>query len=1690
VSSRVSSAQHRTEQPARAAESARVLPTRPAASHSPTALFQQARANHGTPLDAAAARLMESRFGASFGAVRIHNDQRASAFARALDARAVTRGQDIYFAAGAYQPTSQQGQRLLAHELTHTIQQRNQVALQPSLTVSQPGDRYEAQADSVAAQVVAGRSLRPGRITPAAAGAINAFARQAATATPPRPAPETTLLDPARMLDRLADIIARNIQADPTDRSGRVRQQIQRLAPATRESVLERLQMRLTSSQWDQLSALLAEPAPDGSQLAAPDAEAAAETNDAVQDTQPEPSQPAQDAQTETPQPAQDATEASAAPDITVKQDGEATPRRSEDQKPVAPDELPPVDEPGSAVPEVDASQAEAAATKPGKPAPGTAEAKPPAAQAGAAPVSSPGAQAVPAPPASAVEDEGPGGAAVAPTEDAASTDDVPDQEAAPSEQEQEQEQAQQTAAEPTANVAVAPPPPVAEIPDNAPPVEDVPEPSPETLDETVSGEASAPEEVESEPEPAGDEQQAEDSAPVAAPQDGESVDAGATDESGNEATAEPQGADAEGAAAAGPADAAPLTQPTPDPPDPACGGGGQPIPDPEQPPAPNVAQADPAQAMQAVGTLPPSQMQAALGQVSQSASSEVNAERGDLKANPPQMERPSGVPANRDAASPPAALPPMPPDIAPTKVDKTAAGQAIPVPGPPPLPAQPPVPTQAATTPRLPGESQLSEQDVREVQTAVDKLPTTDPALNVTAGDAPHLQLEGNADPTRVHNQRSAMDTSVKATEAQGYKDITAPFGENNVYPHVPRETLKAGITAATAPTNGATALAAAPAPAPAAPAAQAASANGKAPAPAPAGGGGAAGGDSGGVDERSVSAIAQEKRGSEIRAAVNKGRADMVAKKKEHVSKVSDERTRSQKEIDDLVKANGEEQTKARDNVRKDVQRERRDWDKDQRGLVGDAKTEAEAATGKAETDLNREQTDANKQSTAHINEGNKEITDARREGEEKARKKRAEAEKESSSGGFFSWLGSKITSFFNKIKDAIHAAFDFARKLVRAAIEKAQRLAMAVIEAARKAVVGIIEKVGDALIAIGDRVLAGFPALRDRFRKAIKEKVQQATALVNKLADKLKAGVKAALDLLGKALNGLLTLLESVYMAAIDVVANAIKSAIDFAKAVIQALAEFAVLIRDISAGPGKWLANLGTSIIDGIRNCLWAAFKRAVREWFNQKVQEVLGLGLAVWNLLKKGGISIAQIGMMAWEGVKAAIPPTLAQILVEKLVAMIVPAAGAILAIVEGLRAAWGTISRIITAFQRFFAFLKSVKDGGPKAAGNFAEALAAAAVVVIDFAANWLIARLGKAFSAVAGKLGNIASRIGAGLKRVGAVAKRGIAAVRRGVSAVGRGIARGARAVGRGAARVGRAVARSRVGRYVGRGVNRARALVQRGKERFQKFRERRRANRKVREQQRQDRAFASATATLNRQIDRGASLVRIRLTALALRVRHRFHTMRVQASGGNLEIDAGFSPAKRLTKAQRETLERAAAEAEKGQNVHAAVPVRLLTRTNMTIGELVTVAQRTEFRNIVRQGLEESNRTATVAAVSTIVNRVLNARITAISGTRKLRTLYGRLYTDAFGDAKGEIHHLIPLYLGGSHETKNLLDLGDKLHDRVHAIFRKIGESTGFSLSPGTLLAQYGVSGRWAIAIIYSDGRIRYREVRFVRK
>ena len=82
----------------------------------------------GSPMLAETQSFFEQRFGYSFGDVRIHTGARADRAARSIQAKAFTTGTDIVFRHGAYRPGDLEGRRLLAHELTHVVQQRGPAA--------------------------------------------------------------------------------------------------------------------------------------------------------------------------------------------------------------------------------------------------------------------------------------------------------------------------------------------------------------------------------------------------------------------------------------------------------------------------------------------------------------------------------------------------------------------------------------------------------------------------------------------------------------------------------------------------------------------------------------------------------------------------------------------------------------------------------------------------------------------------------------------------------------------------------------------------------------------------------------------------------------------------------------------------------------------------------------------------------------------------------------------------------------------------------------------------------------------------------------------------------------------------------------------------------------------------------------------------------------------------------------------------------------------------------------------------------------------------------------------------------------------------------------------------------------------------------------------------------------------------
>ncbi|MGW3996450.1 eCIS core domain-containing protein [Amycolatopsis sp. NPDC004772] len=104
----------------------------------------------GAPLDKATREDMETRFGTDFSDVRVHTDSAAHDSAKSVNAQAYTVGSNIVFQRDKFDPASDSGKHMLAHELTHVVQQRSGPVdgtdAGGGVKVSDPSDRFEREA--------------------------------------------------------------------------------------------------------------------------------------------------------------------------------------------------------------------------------------------------------------------------------------------------------------------------------------------------------------------------------------------------------------------------------------------------------------------------------------------------------------------------------------------------------------------------------------------------------------------------------------------------------------------------------------------------------------------------------------------------------------------------------------------------------------------------------------------------------------------------------------------------------------------------------------------------------------------------------------------------------------------------------------------------------------------------------------------------------------------------------------------------------------------------------------------------------------------------------------------------------------------------------------------------------------------------------------------------------------------------------------------------------------------------------------------------------------------------------------------------------------------------------------------------------------------------------------------------------
>jgi hypothetical protein len=131
----------------------------------------------GQPLDAATRAFFEPRFGYDFSGVRVHTDAKAAESARAVNARAYTVGRDVVFGAGQYAPGTYAGRSLIAHELSHTLQQSiGKMANDVELGIGESNTASKHQADVMAKAAMSGSRIHS--IRAAIAGSINSLQRQ------------------------------------------------------------------------------------------------------------------------------------------------------------------------------------------------------------------------------------------------------------------------------------------------------------------------------------------------------------------------------------------------------------------------------------------------------------------------------------------------------------------------------------------------------------------------------------------------------------------------------------------------------------------------------------------------------------------------------------------------------------------------------------------------------------------------------------------------------------------------------------------------------------------------------------------------------------------------------------------------------------------------------------------------------------------------------------------------------------------------------------------------------------------------------------------------------------------------------------------------------------------------------------------------------------------------------------------------------------------------------------------------------------------------------------------------------------------------------------------------------------------------------------------------------------------------
>ncbi|MFE3598878.1 DUF4157 domain-containing protein [Streptomyces sp. NPDC059142] len=726
--------------------------------------------------------------------------------------------------------------------------------------------------------------------------------------------------------------------------------------------------------------------------------------------------------------------------------------------------------------------------------------------------------------------------------------------------------------------------------------------------------------------------------------------------------------------------------------------------------PAPDVSQGTPESGLATASKLKPHVALETLRGVDGAVGNSVGKERAALRKGPPRTERPSGSPKTVPGGPRAAA----PGTYSNAKVSRTDAAQG--------------------KTPDIKGEQkpegELPATDMPEpswwdiglallggllkeilpLDDLIDsilQLPTTDEGMHgAKVGNAPGLPLQDDSDPRRTDEQGQKLDERKNELHQSGREDAARPMGEDGIYPDVPKETLTGKV-----PGGGKRA-----------------------------GRGGARKASGGGVPIESASAVAEHDRGPQIQAGFADGQQKMSTERKTKDDKARDDKQKHDKDLKREVDASSKTQDNARQKGQSEISDSRDKWRKEQDDKVTEIDGKKGKKYDKVRKDIDDKEEETDKDVDKRTEDDNKKIDDEQTGAEKEAEKKQKDGEKDADN-----WLEEaieKLKEMFEELKNGIKTLFEKARKAVTDIIDEFKEQVFKLIDAARNWVIDQINEFADALIALGDELLADYPAMRDKWRNTIDGARDWAVEKVNEAADALKEVAGTLLDGLAGALTAGLDMLEGGLLAAVDLAETVTVGALEFGAAVVAGLGEWAAIFNDIVSDPGDWISKAGAAAETGARDHLFDEVKAAVKEWFNQKVQELIGVPMEDFQELISGGVTVEQMAQMAWDEALPQLPVIIGVMVVEKVVAKLIPGAGWVMAIIDALQVAWGALSEILAAFGLFMDFLKSVKSGN--GALPFAKAVAAGVVALLELIYQFLVEGISRFMGGVTRKLGDM----------------------------------------------------------------------------------------------------------------------------------------------------------------------------------------------------------------------------------------------------------------------------------------------------------------------------------------------------------